>query len=65
MSVGQFALQQSFFTALNVSAITDTLNCGVFDDVPQNATYPYIAIGEEHTDHYLICHSLLLNSHMI
>ena len=47
MSVGQFALQQSFFTALNVSAITDTLNCGVFDDVPQNTTYPYIAIGEE------------------
>ena len=47
MSVGQFALQQSFFTALIVSAINDTLNCGVFDDVPQNATYPYIAIGEE------------------
>ena len=47
MSVGQFPLQQAIFTALNVSAVTSDLSCGVYDDVPQNATYPYIALGEE------------------
>lgn len=47
MSVGQFPLQQAIFGALNVSAITSTLSCGVYDDVPQSATYPYIALGEE------------------
>ena len=47
MSIGQFQLQQAIFSALNVSAVTSDLSCGVFDDVPQNATYPYIALGEE------------------
>lgn len=47
MSIGQFQLQQAIFSALNVSAVTSDLSCGVFDDVPQNASYPYIALGEE------------------
>ena len=47
MSIGQFPLQQAIFSALNVSAMTSTLNCGVYDDVPQSASYPYIALGEE------------------
>jgi hypothetical protein len=29
---------------LNVSAITSTLGCAVYDHVPQNAPYPYIAL---------------------
>ena len=52
MSIGQFALQQTIFSTLNVSAITSTLSCGVYDDVPQDASYPYIAIGEENTTEY-------------
>tara|TARA_Y100000114_G_scaffold156999_1_gene186499 strand:- start:4719 stop:5120 length:402 start_codon:yes stop_codon:yes gene_type:complete len=47
MSIGQFPLQQAIFSALNVSAVTSDLSCGVFDDVPQSASYPYIVLGEE------------------
>ena len=54
MSIGQFALQQTLFSALNVSAITTDLSCGVFDDVPLSASYPYIAIGEETSIDYSV-----------
>ena len=47
MSIGQFQLQSAIYTALNVSAITDTLSCGVFDEVIEGDTYPFIALGEE------------------
>ena len=47
MAIGQFNLQQTVFSALNVSAITSTLNCKVLDDVRLNDTYPFITIGEE------------------
>ena len=47
MSVGQFALQSSIYTALDVSAITTTLSCGVYDEVIQGNTYPFITLGEE------------------
>ena len=47
MSVGQFALQSAIYSALNVNAITSTLNCGVFDEVVEGDTYPFISLGEE------------------
>ena len=47
MAIGQFAFQQAIFTTLNVDAITDTLSCGVVDEVKQNQAYPFITIGEE------------------
>ena len=47
MSVGQFALQSSIYTALNVSAITSTLACGVYDEVVEGNSYPFITLGEE------------------
>ena len=47
MSVGQFALQSSIYTALNVSAITTTLACGVYDEVVEGNSYPFIRLGEE------------------
>jgi hypothetical protein len=47
MSVGQFALQSSVYTALNVSAITSTLSCGVYDEVVEGNSYPFITLGEE------------------
>jgi hypothetical protein len=47
MSVGQFALQSSIYTALNVSAITTTLACGVYDEVVEGNSYPFISLGEE------------------
>lgn len=47
MSVGQFQLQSSIYTALNVSAITSTLSCGVYDEVIEGNTYPFINIGED------------------
>lgn len=54
MSIGQFALQQTLYSALNVSAITTDLSCGVYDDVPQSASYPYIALGEETSIDYSV-----------
>ena len=47
MSVGQFALQSSIYTALNVYAITSTLACGVYDEVVEGNSYPFITLGEE------------------
>ena len=47
MSVGQFALQSSIYSALDVSAITTTLACGVYDEVVEGNSYPFITLGEE------------------
>ena len=47
MRVWQFALQSSIYSALNVSAITTTLSCGVYDEVVEGNSYPFIALGEE------------------
>ena len=47
MSIGQFALQTTIYNALNVSAVTTTLGCGVYDEVIEGNTYPFIALGEE------------------
>ena len=47
MSIGQFALQTTIYTALNVNAITTTLACGVYDEVIEGNTYPFITLGEE------------------
>ncbi len=52
MSIGHFELQQTIFTALNVSALTETLNCAILDDVPSNCVYPFIQLGEETTVDY-------------
>ena len=47
MSIGQFQLQSAIYAALNVNAITDTLNCGVYDEVIEGNSYPFITLGEE------------------
>ena len=47
MSIGQFALQTTIYNALNVSAVTTTLGCGVYDEVIEGNTYPFISLGEE------------------
>ena len=52
MSIGQFQLQQTIFSALNVNAITTTLGCGVFDDVPSDQSYPFISLGEDNAVDY-------------
>jgi len=52
MSIGQFALQTSIYNALNVNAITATLSCGVYDEVIEGNTYPFISLGEETTIDY-------------
>ena len=47
MTIGQFQLQSAIYTALNVSAITSTLSCGVYDEVIEGNSYPFITLGEE------------------
>ena len=48
MSVGQFALQSTIYSALNNdNTLTSTLGVGVFDEVTEGTTYPFVAIGED------------------
>ena len=48
MSIGQFALQTTIYSTLsNDNTLTNTLGAGVFDEVVENASYPYVALGEE------------------
>ena len=48
MTIFQFALQSTIYTALNNdSNLTSTLGASVFDDVPENTGYPYVQIGED------------------
>ena len=52
MSVGQFALQEAIYSALNVSAITSDLNCAVVNEPTNDQSYPFIQLGEDRVDDY-------------
>ena len=53
MSIGQFQLQQSVFTALNNdNTITSTLGATVVDDVPHGTSYPFVNVGEARSSDY-------------
>ena len=53
MSVGQFALQSAIYSRLNSdTTLTSTYGAGIYDEVLQNATYPYVTLGEETTIDY-------------
>ena len=48
MSIGQFALQSTIYSTLNNdNTLTNTLGAGVYDEVLENATYPFVSLGEE------------------
>ena len=48
MSIGQFALQSAIYSSLsNDNTLTQVLGAGVFDEVTEGATYPFVALGEE------------------
>ena len=48
MSIGQFALQSTIYSTLNNdSNLTSTLGAGVYDEVIEGSSYPFVAIGEE------------------
>ena len=48
MSIGQFALQTTIYSTLsNDNTLTNTLGAGVFDEVVENASYPFVSLGEE------------------
>ena len=48
MSIGQFALQTTIYSTLSGdNTLTNTLGAGVFDEVLDNATYPFVSLGEE------------------
>ena len=48
MSIGQFALQSSIYSTLsNDNNLTQVLGAGVYDEVTEGATYPFVALGEE------------------
>ena len=48
MSIGQFALQTTIYSTLNGdNTLTNTLGAGVFDEVVENASYPFVSLGEE------------------
>lgn len=48
MTVGQFELQTAIYSALSGdSNLTSTLGASVFDEVPDQSSYPFVALGEE------------------
>lgn len=48
MSIGQFALQTTIYSTLSSdNTITSTLGAGVYDEVTEGASYPFVSLGEE------------------
>lgn len=48
MSIAQFPLQEAVYSALsNDNTLTSTLGAGVFDDVLEGTTYPFVELGNE------------------
>lgn len=48
MSIGQFALQTTLYTTLSSdNTLTSTLGAGVYDEVLEGASYPFVSLGEE------------------
>ena len=46
MSIGQFALQEAVYSRLSSdSNLTSTLGAGVFDEVPEGQSTPYVSLG--------------------
>jgi hypothetical protein len=39
------AIWAAVYTALNVSALTSTLGCGVYDQIPRKPVFPYLRIS--------------------
>jgi hypothetical protein len=47
MSIKQFALQTALYSRLSTdSNLTSTLGAGVYDEVPEGSSFPYVAMGE-------------------
>ena len=51
MSLHSWELQKAIYSALNgnVTGIGGTGNVSVYDDVPEQTSYPYVLMGEETT----------------
>lgn len=48
MSIAQFPLQEAVYSALsNDNTLTSTLGAGIFDDVLEGTTYPFVELGNE------------------
>lgn len=48
MSIGQFALQTTIYSTLaNDNTLTSNLSAGVYDEVLEGASYPFVSLGEE------------------
>ena len=53
MTIGNFALQSAIYTALNNdSTLTTTYGAGVYDDVPEGSSFPYVTMGEDASNDY-------------
>ena len=53
MTTGAFALQERLFTTLNSdNTLTSTLGAAVYDEVPENSSYPYVNIGADAQNEY-------------
>ena len=48
MSINQFALQTAIYSKLSAdNNLTAVLGAKVFDDIPENTSYPYVQLGED------------------
>ena len=47
MALHSVELQKAIYSALGSDSALSALITGVYDDVPEGATYPYVVIGEQ------------------
>tara|TARA_R110001632_G_scaffold185945_1_gene306282 strand:+ start:551 stop:958 length:408 start_codon:yes stop_codon:yes gene_type:complete len=53
VSIGQFALQQAVYSTLSSdNELTSTLGAGVYDDVPQGSSFPFVQLGDDGATDY-------------
>jgi len=53
MALGQFAIQTALYSRLNTdSNLTNTLGAGVYDEVQEGNSYPFVTIGRDSSIDY-------------
>lgn len=52
---GVWEVQKALYEKLSADSTLTGMGCGVFDDVPQGASFPYITIGEAETLDASVC----------
>ena len=53
MALGQFAIQSAIYSRLNNdSTLTNSLGAGIYDEVQEGNSYPFVTIGRDSSIDY-------------